>query len=571
MSIRSILTYSSVFPIKKVPSIEELIKHKPSHVLIEFLCYASARLEENVEDSSIQSDLLNLLLKRQDAALIAKIKSVLKIDEKRNPAGVFLDIITVLEFINQIITLGTNQLQAQDSTPEDEFALLIGILVINENLSENENNINLIHNSNLGPDELYQQLAWPLLIKSATLRINRHFLIQAYKCIEFLKYISNQPNISSAFIELIGKSEKQYFFEYVVQVLNLYMHFATGQLTNKQVHRFNADLIKQIPFHNHWILDLTKPINDFNSNDFRTLRSRPILKINDNLFLVCKWKFILDKLSTGLIFDLFEKSNLNQSYKSFADFKNEIGENFSEKFIVNMLKTWSRTQLYHFSEGSDNSTLNQDFYIRKHNQICLFEIKDALMVKEFKDELIKKNGEFNLISDELSVKIGGKKGIDQLIKQLDKLCINPSIFEQVQHSLFNLKKVTIQPVIVITDTGFTMTGMEDYLNKIFKTKIKDKNYPFYVHRLILIDEAYLLINHDNILFKKLDLFKEFSRFRSKKTKLKRISKSRFSSIDQKISGRKGFMEIINNYNYFSKRKNDNRSLYNKVKCQLENN
>lgn len=86
------------------------------------------------------------------------------------------------------------------------------------------------------------------------------------------------------------------------------------------------------------------------------------------------------------------------------------------------------------------------------------------------------------------------KGVSQLINQIEKLNINFNLYENLD---YDKNQIIIFPIIIYTDSSFMVSGINNYLNKVFRTKILEKKLDAYsVHILTMISTDFFIEKFD---------------------------------------------------------------------------
>lgn len=545
-----IISYSDFFP-TKVPDVDSLVKLLPSRISIQFLSYCCAQLHLNPSSPSVQEDLLTELLKNQSQKMRNDIWDKYNKYKAKKDTLIF-DTYNIMEVLNKVLVMSkrSNNL---DSNPEDEFNLMMTILMVNEKYNKftlDKSQDNLL--------DKFCSMVWPVHIFSTELRLRKNYHYESYRGLIFCDFIANNKDITKGFKELFNLNHDE-ISKYPVEVLNLYLQNGFNVNTKKFISQFSLNLENQIPWIKSWILDVSNDSpQNYKSKDYNTLRSTPIIKLTDNLYCVSNWNFILDKLYTGLLFDLYYKTSINNDYSDFSGFKGVIGESFSE-FFAELLY---RSALYKHTIkcGHKNSEANQDLYIRQGKRIALVENKDALFVKDY---------DYKKIRATIDSKLVNEKGVSQLIKLLSKMKDKPDFMEDGLLRKVKTRCLIVYPVLLVSDSAFTMTGMEDYLQRVFKKKLAELGtIPFKVSNLVIIDVHSLMNLHDEFIQDRNGFFSTLDKYFKKKKKLIK-SASKPSASDNQISSQfQGFVELVGKTKVTLDHK-DSRSLLSKTTTLLK--
>ncbi|MCB9188383.1 MAG: hypothetical protein H6599_03780 [Flavobacteriales bacterium] len=534
-----ILVYSEVFS-GAIPKVEELVSKIPSKMLLEILSNWSGDLHIDSVNPKVQREILRLLLRRQPELIKFHMFRKMYVSGQTIKAAL-VDVYTVLEMIN-IILSNPNKLEAKDTTPEDELSILKAFLVINENMYNRGIDSELARRDKF---EFFKKHTWPLYVASTELRLRNNVINDVYRGLMFSSYLETNKVAKELFQELF-KPKEPHIHILPVSVFQLYQEAGYRKDKNTMFGWFKTNLEEDVPFIKPWILDFSSyDPAAYIMQDFRTLRSFPIIKVREESYCVVNWNFILNKLYTGLIFDLYEKTGISEPksafYKpklaKFTTFKGDIGGTFSEEFCGELLKNALPTHV--FKSGKPDTRQNQDFYIRKGRQIALIEHKDALF---------KKDDDYDRILETLEKKLVRDQGVSQLIKLIQKLQEDITVFEPSIDEEVNCERLVLHPILLVTDTTFAMPGMEDYVNTRFKEELKKLgSLRFYVHRLVILDVDVLMKMHDPLVLNKRSFFKILNRYYLSKLKMRKRARKKYATVNEIMAQHKGTTELIGNF------------------------
>ncbi|UTA67274.1 hypothetical protein [Emticicia sp. 21SJ11W-3] len=234
-------------------------------------------------------------------------------------------------------------------------------------------------------------------------------------------------------------------------------------------------------------------------DDFREVRSSPLLKIDENEFMVIIENFAIDKIFYGLYFDLNSVNNSLSNGVKIPNFRSEYCNEFSEKTLLyKTLKVYqNKRRIISFS---GEQILKQfhfsgepDFYIRHGNKILIFENKDILI-----DSLTKISYDYEEIKKKLESRLNDKAGINQIINNI-RFILNQSYpFDKN----YNPERAIIYPLLVVHRNEFDAPGLNTIINDLFKielTKIKNEGLDVSrVKDLVIINIDTLIILKDSI-------------------------------------------------------------------------
>lgn len=537
------LTYTDLFQ-GSPPDLDVTVSKLPSNLALKYLAYLSGKLHKTAYRDDVQRELIDGLIRRLEPPIRDHVWNRFELLNKRSQTTL-LDVFTVMELMNRVIA-NYNNVEVPDSTPVDEYNLLLSILIVND----------LIYNKTI-PKELPIQgqfnyfcaFTWPILVKTVEIRLKKDAFHEIYRGIKFAEYLDNSETFNPLFRTLFNLEEEP-FYTFPYHLFHFYTQNGLNHEDNTMYSFFTMNLEEENLYTIPWILHLGNgDLDNYESSDYKTLRSFPIIKFKDNDYTIVNWNFILDKQFTGLIFDLYNKSgvsikgheNYNHRLRKLSNFKSEISGDFSENFCIELFNS-CLGQNYVQKIGKPDQVDNQDLYLRLERKIALIEHKDPLFIKT--DNYLE-------IKEVLDKKLARDQGVPQLIEHIKKMRDNIDVFEDGLSNIMTPRKLTVYPVLVVTESAFVLTGMEDYVNRCFREKLIELgSLPFYVHRLVIIDVYSLMNMHDSLALNKEELFGLFDKFYKKKFKLKKIARKEQKKPNMninKVSGQyQGFSEVIGN-------------------------
>jgi hypothetical protein len=256
--------------------------------------------------------------------------------------------------------------------------------------------------------------------------------------------------------------------------------------------------------------------------EFTGLKSKPLIKFKENQYFVMSWIFLQNKLYEGLIFDFIKTTNLKQEVGiNYPDFKSRFSDKIIEKIIFkNIMKhiLEDKYSVLHFDSGQKQP----DCYYRKGNWVILIEFKDV----SFASDAVAK-GTYECIKEEINKKICSPKvGVYQLVDQIKLLAESTVNFDS---KIPSREKLTIQPILIITDDMFNIPGINKYINDVFMEQIKGINPQFnHICNLVIMDFDFLFNNLNHLKDKTINLqsvlsnYSDYIKGREKQIKARRI-------------------------------------------------
>jgi hypothetical protein len=485
MSIAIIPKYTTLFPDKEKPDIKLLLCDTHSSLVIGVLSFlnSSFYIDESLEN---QEKFFFLLIERLP---IEERKEIIKnlLDFKVKYAGSRISIFplyTNLKFIEWEI-LNYRNIEFTSTTADQELNILKAIMLFNEELDDSIR----IRGERVETEYPFYKLIWENYLPQFEFSGLKLFFNQFLAGMDFISYLekSYPKHLESYLVYLRAKDKNEFFKKVLEFLINGY-----NRETKNYRNHFPVEIINKNRLLEPLILDL----NTLNTSEFigkgynkyfKGLRRYPIIKHPQGFIDIVNWHFVTDKMTTNaLIFDFYHNSSIKKDVP-FSDYKSEIGNKFSEKVIFfNLIRKTFNNKYIHLTE-TENKLINIDYYLRQANIIILIEYKDNIVPDEIK------NGYFSQIKDYFDTtliknKNGKSKGVKQLINQIKTLNENFHKIENFSELNIEKKRIIIFPVIITRDISFSVAGLNEYLNKVFRNGIVTlKNDFFSIEDLVLID------------------------------------------------------------------------------------
>lgn len=238
--------------------------------------------------------------------------------------------------------------------------------------------------------------------------------------------------------------------------------------------------------------------------DYRTFRSRPLVRIKDGQYLIYSLHLLLERLYSSLFFDIKDGFN-----NAFSFYNKEFVER--RLFQPAGLAALSKYTSFFLPSRVDVETLNTpieekgqpDFYVREDYNIILFECKAIRIKGEVKDksditellDLLKEKLYQSTKNTDKSRKNKKKPedlGVKQLVNQMKLIDIDDFEFDK------NIPdEVAYYPVLVLEDTHLVIPGISSIINSWYKDLI-DKELPDQRCHPIVVMSINTLIRYQQI-------------------------------------------------------------------------
>lgn len=367
-----------------------------------------------------------------------------------------------LKFYERIFDLETPDMD--EITPNEiEKGVLKAYLLLNDiEASKDEHILSTL------PDNIQMKPSWLMLIAMlryhAVINVSllKEFYAQFVKAHTFLDFLQKHQPI--LFRELLSEFSCNTIEEYLIRFVNFVLP-AIDSIIKK---RKNEITVPQNEEHED-VIHFANALSHVVINediDFKSLRSVPMHKMGDNVYMPVMPLFLIEQVYKGLYFRL---SKINSRLKIVPNLKSYIGTEFTENVLFyNAIKNAfknnylqrSEIEMETLSEGRGNP----DYYIRNGNKIYIFELKDVLL-----NSKAISSQDYNVIEPELREKFyknskGHHKGVTQLAHNCDDILSGLVKWD----TTYKPRRVKIWPIIVVTDNIFSIPGFNQILNNWFQ-------------------------------------------------------------------------------------------------------
>ena len=366
-----------------------------------------------------------------------------------------------LKFYERTFNLGAPE---TDEIPpkEIEYGVLKAYLLLNDIEAKKDEHI-----LSTLPDNLKMKSSWLMLIAMlryhAVINVSllKEFYVQLVKAHSFFIFLQNHQPI--LFRDLLREFSCNTIEEYLIRFVNFVLP-AIDSIVKK---RKTEITVPQIEGYEDVIqfADTLSHVTINEDIDFRSLRSVPMHKIGDNIYIPVMPLFLIEQVYKGLYFRL---STINKKLKIVPNLKSYIGKDFTENvlfydIIRNIFKNRyfqrSGIEMDSWSDGRGNP----DYYIRNGNKVYIFELKDVLL-----NSNVLTSQDYNIIEPELREKFyrnskGHNKGVAQLAHNCEDILSGSIKWD----TAYKPRRVKIWPIIVVTDNIFSIPGFNQILNTWF--------------------------------------------------------------------------------------------------------
>ena len=287
--------------------------------------------------------------------------------------------------------------------------------------------------------------------------------------------------------------------------------------------------------------------DSFDEEDgLRAIQSRPVYRLADRKYAILFSRFFVDKMFQGMLFDmaaaLASVGTFIDKKEAYKSLKQQVGERFSEQFLL--YRTIENTLAKRMPVRLTGETLHKvlksgepDYYARRNNRVFLFEFKDVKL-----DAQTKSSCDFETIRKKLYTcfvenEEGKPKGVKQLANVIEKKL--PEILEKTDTAAPK-GELKVYPVLVYTDGGFDIEGINYYLNGEFRKNLNGADNRFQVKDLIMVNLNLLMKLENYFLNGKIELDKVVNEFLAYKESKEQVKTVPFNKYLFQYARKKGF-------------------------------
>lgn len=334
------------------------------------------------------------------------------------------------------------------------------------------------------------------------------FLVQLIKSIDFFQFIEKDNKLKNHLSLFLANYNCKTWNEWIINFLNLIV-----PILNHNDETYSEFIVpKDENFDNNsTFLNLfTIPLEYKELPDFIPLRSNPILKINDENYIIINKLFLIERIFKSLVFEFSLKINkqVKEEYK-LKDFRGIYCDYFSEQVLLyNALsKCFPNNSKWTKIKGEDFKKVNYssepDYYVRFKNKVLIFESKDVILKGNEKH-----SRDFSILSESLKEKflkieknnVISNKAILQIIENIKR--IFDKFYDKIDTD-YNIDFLHFYPILVVHDRQFDTPELNRLINIWFKKeleKVFNKNQQSKINDLVIINIDTLILYQEH--FKK---------------------------------------------------------------------
>jgi hypothetical protein len=464
------IDYKSIFDDKPtIPSLLKEIDIKESLVTLSLINKHQSRIQKTPEDEIrfiVNEWLVDCDKNIKEQIVRSFIKHSVKTPDQKLKNVVVFNRVSILRLMEII-----SSQNKKDKTQHNPLSLFKLFLLVNDEVSIRQEKVfqnSFSKNLNRNNDTLFNLfigLTQPFQKHGRAV----HVFPELLKSLIFDKWLRKRPDyleMSENYLKELGLSNWGDYFNDVFILSGVSTENPIIQITTYP--------------HLRPLLESLESYKDYDLkwSEFKNIKKRPVVKLDENTYVVLDFELLLNKFFTSVYHDLLEYS---KNY--YPNFSQDFNSEFLEQDLLNQsLKVVFENKYVQFSEvemksrgkkNIENISL-PDYYIRNGRKTIMIECKNSFISNNNKidldfEKLVKEiNDKFYYVENKKNSK-RKSKAILQLLDFI-KNSINGvySFFDNVK----NPDRLVFYPIILTTDLTLTFMGFNKYLNSLFKKEIQ---------------------------------------------------------------------------------------------------
>lgn len=482
-------SYNRFFKENKHGSREEILRHIPSRIVLVALSYINHHLHLRKADIEI----FNFISRNwEDHVRNGFIMLAEKSAKEHDSELIFFSKWITTEYIKEeLLNYRDFEYQKPDTTPGDELLIFLSYLMFVDEVIDKQSLTPNITNATRG--EWFEKVTWPILLPQFEFKTKQIPVLEAMKgnlLLTELGEIFSQE-------KYLKKYLSKYNFDSQWSFISSFVNIIKDSINKTDESNLPLIKISKDSPYRTLVESKTLILTEYTENQrlqvrYRGLKSKPLFKWDDDIFLVLSWDFLYSQMNLGVLFDFHLNSGVKEKFRSFVDFKSIISKEVSEKKLFRAILS-NLFDKRHDGLHFDEEGLYPDAYARQGNVIYLFEFKDVLFpddsIEESTYEAIKKVIDQKFIENDK----GRPKGIKQIRNYLSNFSENHYPFDDFEFKGIKRRNLTVCPIMVFDNLQFTFPGVNSYLNRRFDEFKKPTEFK-YILPVTLISLDYLFRN-----------------------------------------------------------------------------
>lgn len=479
--IKRQISYSCIFP-NGSDKLEDILKIIPSKSAIAWASYMLAKKNVKTIEQK-EHDFFFPLLFQMNRELQHIITNYLQSISRYLDDYIFIDRVALLTLIEYLLE-NHNENNRNVFVSEDDFSnmFIAYLLCCDEKLRFTTKVLREIK-------DIDTQMALHL---PEQLRYNDIYYPKDYR-VEFIKFyyfmiFCEKNDVFNYYLKLFLKENQiEKWDDYLYFIFETYLNLSTNDDGVTNFIKINPNLYYGKKFLDSMSIDIS---NFKRSADFTNLRSKPVYYHGNNEYSIISTKFFIDKMFQSFLFDFtstLKKYEATTNIKNYPDLKSLVSRQFTENYLFyEIMKGCFAKTCKRLISGQELKMFlydgEPDFYIRKGENIFLFEFKDVMLnakikhcesIEQIKYEILQA---FETSTIEKSTgkqkKKPQAKGITQLLNVIETkldVIIQKADRIEITHNL------NVYPIIVYQDPCFDIEGIRYMLSNRFEELKQKRN------------------------------------------------------------------------------------------------
>lgn len=486
MNTSTVAGYKDLFP-KGNKSYNHFVKDIPSEIIISFFIAINNELDSNEEAFGIQQRVYNAFTRRfskkQNHELINSFNRFY-LKTNRRYEGLMFGRRYLLELIAKELANYRKCPEYEDKII-DEYNLFKAYLVVVDEINARDHTF-INFNGLDKTDPLFKyNLLWLPTLNQWEWNEKANIIFERFKLLCFLKYAKKNYYIYlKEYLEALNFDSIGKLLSSFDQVSKMSFVEDNDAMLKKLVYLKTSPNVESSHLEQQSINQLIGKENISISD----IRKFPLFFKEGRGFMVIDHSTYHKKTYRGPFFELRTNTSLIEK-EDFNSYSKNVSDELEKKClqpIIDIL-VGAIADVKHF----DDETISvSDAYIRIGNKIFLFEYKAYFFPEKLTNlpnfDDIKSHIDKKFVKNEKRK----NKGINQLKAQIE--IINGTGFHFDLGVKEKLLDIVIYPILIHQDFQFSLPGITDYLNNLFREAIMDSHFEFSVKSLIIVDLEVLL-------------------------------------------------------------------------------
>lgn len=496
LSIGYLPGLTETYPEEKEPSISSYLHGIPTG---QVLLVVSANLAEQKQFGNVR-ELLEYWFRTTNAAFANEAyKRLRPIENKYGKLEIATSVAALKLYQHAFSNLTTEKTLTDEQI---EINLFKAFLHLNDIINSTEKTISDT-TKHLSNDIRLYALHFSNAIRfSDVINYDLHELLisEFLRAVIFFEFLANRKDTAGLLAQFYAAYDVKTWKEYLTRLSGLsfsILRKVKSGYVDLQISK-DKDFDKNVAF-----IDTLSHVkfDDIPANDFKSIREKPLHKIEPGKYRVISELFCVERIFKGLYFILKNINDELPESEQVKAFRNLYTYNFSEQFALYTILGKAFPKKFVKISGEQISSKGYqggpDFYSRFKNKGFLFESKDSLI-----NAALKETGDFNRLREDLESKFYKDGQRPKAVMQLLN-CIKDVFKERFRAIDPGYKTATIRlyPILVIHDRQLDVPGLNKIINHWFMAELQKYENEIdlsRVHPITVIDMGTLILIHENL-------------------------------------------------------------------------